>query len=248
MGLETATARTPPGSGGAAICYKRRVASPRVARTILLAGASGLTGGLALAELLARNEHDVVAVARRTLSVSDPRLKTVLAELGALEACPVVPAAAALCALGTTIKKAGSQAAFKAVDHDGVLAFARWARRGGARSFVLVSSVGASPQARNFYLRVKGETEQALAKLGFERLVLLRPSLLLGERGESRPGETVARVVAPALNPLLPGRFRRYRAITARQVSRALIAGAEGPPGQLIWEYDQLVTAAASLR
>jgi uncharacterized protein YbjT (DUF2867 family) len=104
-----------------------------------------------------------------------------------------VPARVALCALGTTIKKAGSEAAFRAVDLDAVVAFARWAKDGGAEVLGLVSSVGADVSASSFYLRVKGQAEEAIAAIGFRSFVALRPGLLLGDRSESRPGDSVGR-------------------------------------------------------
>jgi uncharacterized protein YbjT (DUF2867 family) len=216
-------------------------------RTIVLAGATGLVGGLALRRLVAGAGFDrVVALARRPLP-AQPRLETRVVDFAALDREAAVPCAAALCALGTTIKTAGSQAAFRAVDHDAVVSFARWARRGGAATFVLVSSVGADATARNFYLRVKGEAEESVAAVGFARLVVLRPSLLLGDRAERRAGEGVARKLAPAFNPLLLGGLRRYRAIGAGDVSAAAVAAArDDAPGRLVWEYEQIQAAAAS--
>jgi uncharacterized protein YbjT (DUF2867 family) len=216
------------------------------ARTVLLAGATGLVGGLALQRLLELTTFDqVVVVARRPLEHSHGRLRAIVTDFDRLEAQPPVPCTAALCALGTTIKKAGSEAAFRAVDRDAVVAFARWARRGGASCFVLVSSVGAAPDASNFYLRVKGEAEQAVAALGYDRFVTLRPSMLLGPRSERRPLEAVGRAVVPALNPLLRGAWRRYRGIPADAVAAAMVAAAaDGPPGRMVWEHDQLQAAA----
>jgi uncharacterized protein YbjT (DUF2867 family) len=216
--------------------------------TVILAGATGLVGGLALDRLLdTPHFDDVVVLARRPLGLSHPRLKTQVVDFQKLDEVDPVPAEAALCALGTTIKTAGSQAAFRAVDHDAVVSFARWARRGGARTFALVSSVGAARDAGNFYLRVKGETEDAVAALGYPRFVALRPSMLLGDRSERRLGEAVARALAPAINPLLVGTFRRYRGIDAHRVAAALVAAAlDGRPGRYVWEYEQIVGASPS--
>jgi uncharacterized protein YbjT (DUF2867 family) len=217
------------------------------ARTVLLAGATGLVGGLALRRLLEGRAFDhVVALTRRELAPR-PRLTGRVVAFSDLDHVEPVPAAAALCALGTTIKAAGSQEAFRAVDHEAVVAFARWARRGGAPTFVLVSSVGADARARNFYLRVKGEAEESVAGLGFPRFVALRPSLLLGDRTEHRTGEAWARTLAPGFNPLLFGPFRRYRAIEADDVAAALIAAAADPaPARLVWEHDAIAAAAAA--
>ena len=211
------------------------------AGTALLAGGSGLVGGLAIPHLLAEGAFErVVALGRKPLA-ERPGLEQKTVDFERLGAEPHVPAAA-VCALGTTIRKAGSLAAFKAVDVDAVLAFARWARAGGAATFVLVSSVGADPRSPNFYLRCKGEAEEAVGGLGFTRLVALRPSLLLGAREESRPGEALGRAVTPVLNPLLLGPLRRYRGIPADAVASAAVRAAIQPaPGRFAWEHDVLV-------
>ncbi|WP_283418456.1 NAD-dependent dehydratase [Sphingopyxis sp. Geo48] len=130
-----------------------------------------------------------------------------------------------ICCLGTTIRQAGSQAAFRAVDHDLVLAAAEGARRGGARQMIVVSSVGAAAKSGNFYLRTKGETEQALRALGFERLDILRPGLLTGNRaGPARFGEGLAMIAAPLTDALMHGSLRRYRSIPGALVARAIVA------------------------
>ena len=210
-------------------------------RTALLAGGSGLVGGLAIPHLLAPGAFtDVVALGRRPLPTRaglDPQM----VDFARLDARPPIPAAAAVCALGTTIRKAGSPEGFRAVDVDAVVAFARWARAGGAPTFVLVSSVGADPRSSNFYLRCKGEAEEAVAGLGFARFVALRPGLLLGDRQEARRGEAIGRTLTPFLNPLLPGPLRRYRGIAADLVAAAAARAALDPlPGRFAWGYDVL--------
>lgn len=214
----------------------------------LLAGASGLVGSLCLRKLLGGSSFaKVTAVARRPLGVADARLEVILTDLGQLAQVPAVPAGAALSALGTTIAKAGSQGAFRQVDHDGVVSFARWARQGGATTFVLVSSVGAAAGARSFYLRVKAETEDAVNELGFSRTVILRPSLLLGTRHDRRTGEAIAQTVLPPLNPLLLGPLRIYRAIAAETVAAAMVAAASASqPGKFVWHHDEIVAAAGA--
>ncbi len=130
--------------------------------------------------------------------------------------------------LGTTIRAAGSQAAFRRVDQDYVLGVARLARARGARQFVLMTSVGAGNS--NFYLRVKGEIEAAVLALGFERVDLIRPGLLLGPRRERRPGEQLGQALAPLLAPLMRGSLRRYAGIEASTVADA-IANLVAAPG-----------------
>jgi uncharacterized protein YbjT (DUF2867 family) len=105
--------------------------------------------------------------------------------------------------------------------------------------------VSAAPDASNFYLRVKGEAEQAVAAIGYDRFVSLRPAMLLGPRNESRPLEAVGRKLFPTLNPLLRGAWRRYRGIPADAVAAAMVAAAtDGPAGRTVWEHDQLQAAA----
>jgi uncharacterized protein YbjT (DUF2867 family) len=147
-----------------------------------------------------------------------------------------------ICCLGTTIRQAGSQAAFRAVDHDLILAAARGARQGGTAHMIVVSSVGASAKAGNFYLRTKGETEDGLRALGFDRLDLIRPGLLTGDRpGPPRLGEGLATIAAPLADALLHGSFRRYRSIPGATVAAAIVKLAgQGGSGVHIHENDAI--------
>lgn len=199
--------------------------------TALLAGATGLVGreitvhwpGPGTLHLLVRK----AAAARPGQAVH-------VVDFAAL---PALPAAdTAFCALGTTIKVAGSQAAFRAVDFDAVLAFARAAKAAGVRTFAAVSALGASPQSANFYSRVKGEAEEALAALGFDSLILARPSLLAGDRSAlgqtERFGEKLGLAITKPLGPLFPA---AWRPIGAATVARALLRAAAAPtPGRRV--------------
>jgi uncharacterized protein YbjT (DUF2867 family) len=143
------------------------------------------------------------------------------------------------CALGTTLKVAGSRSAFRAVDVDAVVARARDARQAGARVAVVVSAVGASPRAAAFYSRCKGEMEDALGDLGFDSLHLLRPSLLLADRGQSRPAEALGQRMAPWLAPLLSGPLSRYRPVTAAAVAAQMLeCMLHHTPGTLVHHFD----------
>ena len=136
-----------------------------------------------------------------------------------------------------------------AFDRGLVLRLAKLARELGADHAVLVSSVGASAQSGNFYLRVKGEAERGIAAAGFRRVDILRPGLLLGDRAQSRPMERLARVVAPAVNPLLRGRLVRYRAIAADDVAAAAVALlAQESDGVFVHEHASLRGLAAISR
>jgi uncharacterized protein YbjT (DUF2867 family) len=216
---------------------------------MLVAGATGLVGGACVRHLLGESRCErVVAVGRRAPAISDPRLEARLVGLDGLDGLDLPAVEVAFCALGTTIANAGSQDAFRRVDFDGVVAFARRAARASARHFVLVSSVGADPSSSNFYLRVKGETERAVAQVGFRGVSVLRPSLLIGQRAESRPAEAVARAVVPLANPLLVGPLRRYRAISADDVGAAMVGAAlRDEAGVRVLEYDDIVALARSV-
>lgn len=212
-------------------------------RTALVTGATGLVGSRLLALLVGDPVYEhVVTLGRRVPALSGAKLENRLFEdaTQATYECGVV-----FCCLGTTIKKAGSRARFKAVDHDLVLDVARRARAAGTDTFLVVSSLGADPRAGNFYLRTKGEMEAALADVGFARLGIVRPSLLLGSRKESRPGEAVAQAVARVFNPVLVGPLRRYRAVTAEEVAAALVTLDQSDfSGARIVESDELTAPA----
>lgn len=218
-----------------------------MSRTALLVGATGLVGGRCLARLLDDPAWERVRVlTRRPTRVAHAKLEEVVDPLDP-ERLPAVPAADDLfCCLGSTIKAAGSQAAFRRVDHDLVVAVARRAREGGAGRAALVSSVGADPTSWNFYLRTKGEAERDVAALGFECLEVARPSFLVGRRAEPRPAEAAGIAASSALAGLLVGPTRRYRPIDADVVAAALLTALRrGAPGVHRREYDELVALAA---
>jgi uncharacterized protein YbjT (DUF2867 family) len=194
-------------------------------RVVLLAGASGYVGNLALSALLEAPEIGrVFAISRRPLGREHPRLANRIAQFDQIETqLKGVTCQMALCALGTTIRQAGSEQAFRAVDVDAVVAFARTAKAAQAQRFVVVSSAFADPGSKNFYLRTKGEMEQALTGLGFQSLDILQPSLLTGWRGEIRPLELLGSLLMPLANPFLTGKREPWRAIQARTVAEAMV-------------------------
>jgi uncharacterized protein YbjT (DUF2867 family) len=211
--------------------------------TAWLAGASGLVGGVLLRRLLedARFER-VVSVGRRTVPVEHRRLAPGgVPDLSAPSALDALePPDAAFSCLGTTIGKAGSREAFRRVDHDAVLAFARAARAKGARAFVHVSALGADAGSRVFYNAVKGEIERDVAALGFPSAYALRPSLLDGDREEFRLGERVALAVTRALGPLLG----KYRPTPVEAIARVMIACAvTAEPGAHVVEAESIRAA-----
>lgn len=208
----------------------------------LVAGAAGLVGRALVRRLLADAAGPgVVAVVRRPLGLSDARLREVVADFGDLGRTKVPPCRTAFCALGTTIGKAGSEAAFRAVDVDAVVAFARLARAAGATRFLLVSALGADPRSTVFYNRTKGEAEEAVNGVGFEGVALFRPSLLLGEREESRPGERAAVVASGLFSWAMVGPLARFRPVPADSVAAAMVAVSRQPvSGVRIVENDEI--------
>lgn len=192
---------------------------------LLLAGATGLVGSHVLRLALADARiTQVTAPVRRPLSTAHAKLLAPVVDYDALpEDAGWWQADAVVCALGTTMKIAGSEAAFRKVDHDYPLAVARHAHARGTPTYVLNSATGADAQSRFFYNRVKGELELALAQRGFASLTFARPGLIGGERSERRPAERAAIAALTALGPLLP---RRWRICPAQTIARAMLNAA----------------------
>jgi uncharacterized protein YbjT (DUF2867 family) len=198
-------------------------------RVAWISGASGLVGGFALQLLLEQPWCErVVSFGRRPSGKTHDKLLEKSVDFAAFDAGDAPAPAVALCALGTTIKKAGSKEAFRAVDHDAVLSFAKAAKERGTKAFIVVTALGADPGAMVFYNRVKGEVEAALRAMEWPSLVIAQPSLLLGDRAESRPGERVSIVLSRALRPLLSP--FSGRPIEASDVARAIVEAAKSPP------------------
>ncbi|HRX89872.1 MAG TPA: NAD(P)H-binding protein [Steroidobacteraceae bacterium] len=196
--------------------------NPKVA---LLAGTTGLVGNLLLEELLAAPEYSrVYALSRRPVQREHPRLanRVVRFEQLAAELKGLV-ADDAFCCLGTTIAKAGSEAEFHKTDVDLVLSFARVAQAAKVSRFVVVTSAGADPAAKNFYLRTKGELEAALPAVGFQSLDIMQPGPLLGWRREMRPKDLALSMFTPLVNPFLFGSREIYRGVSAKIVARAML-------------------------
>lgn len=218
-----------------------------VSRHAVVAGATGLVGGHLLRGLVARSEYgDVTALARRPGGFAHDKLSWRKVDFGAL---PEFAAGDVFCALGTTLKRAGSPSAFRQVDEEFVVKLAEAALRAGCPRFLLVSAVNADPNSSVFYNRVKGVAEARVSALGLPSVCIFRPSLLLGRRDERRSAESAAAVAARALGPLLRGRLRKYRPIGAELVARAMLEVALEPApasGVRIFESDQIASLAAS--
>ncbi|MEJ6022402.1 NAD(P)H-binding protein [Ramlibacter sp. PS4R-6] len=203
-------------------------------RSVLLAGATGLVGRELLRGLLADDSvARVIVLGRRAPAESHPKLEAMAVDFAQLPKLPKVDEC--YIALGTTIKVAGSQQAFRAVDYDAVVNVAKAAKAAGARKLGVVSAMGASAKSSVFYSRVKGEMEEALAGLGFETLVIARPSMLAGDRealGQPvRPGEGLALKVSNKLGWLIP---RNYRSVSVRSVANALLRAVPSSKGRRV--------------
>jgi uncharacterized protein YbjT (DUF2867 family) len=226
--------------------------TPKVA---LVAGATGLVGGFLLKTLLDAPDYTrVYALTRRLIGKEHPKLanRVVIFDRMAEQIKGLV-AQDAYCCIGTTIAEAGSQEAFRAADVDAVLLFARAARAAQATRFVVVSSVRADSNSKKFYLRTKGEMEEAVTDLGFASVDILQPSLLLGPRKALRPLEMAASIFAPIVNPLLTGARESLRAIPAQTVAQAMLgASRRGARGTYRYTYAAIrqlaeIRSAASL-
>ncbi len=194
-------------------------------RTALVAGPTGLVGQHLLQRLLLDPAYTAVrALSRRPLDLRHERLQVVQTDFYHL---PSLGAALQVddvfCCLGTTLNKAGSRAAFEDVDYRMVIELANATQAAGAHQFIAVSAVGASTRSPAFYNRVKGRMEAAVSALNFAAVHIVRPSLLLGSRGEKRPSEEFAQKVSPLLSPLFVGPLLRYRPVAAEDVAEAML-------------------------
>ncbi len=220
------------------------MAGGATAKSVLLAGGSGLVGtqlGVLLRQLAPAPEvHQLV---RRLPAPADAALKSTTWHQVDFGALPTLPRAQwAFCCLGTTLRQAGSQQAFAAVDRDAVLAFAMGARAAGVSRFAVVSALGANKASATFYNRIKGEMEAALAEVGFRVLVIVRPSLLVGDRAAlNQPPRLAERVALCASEPIARFLPLRWRPVPAQAVARGMLAAVRrGNPGIHVVESGEL--------
>lgn len=196
-------------------------------KTIYIAGASGLVGQALLAQCLEdASVGAIYAAVRRPLGFQHPRLHELPMDVGAAALSALTIHEAYIC-LGTTLKTAGSQAAFKAVDVDLVVRTAQQLRSAGVSRCAVVSSLGASNNG-GFYLRCKAQMEAAVAELGFARTVFARPSFLAGQRAELRLGERIALALSAVLRPLIPKKVRPVQAATVAAAMRRGLSSGDG--------------------
>ena len=209
---------------------------------VMMIGGTGLVGKKAAARLAALDDVSLTSFVRRPPHAHYERQLSFEALLrNGSEVLGIEQADVAISCLGTTMREAGSKGAFRRIDFDYVHAFARAARRFGVRQFILVSSVGATRSTSSFYLSVKGEVEAMVARLGFDRVDVIRPGLLMGTRREVRLGERLAGYAMPLVHPLLRGQHARYRATRSDTVARAIVdLVCAGSPGRFLYENPQL--------
>lgn len=193
-------------------------------KTALLAGASGLVGN-ELLHILLNSPHykEVKVLVRRPLDMAHEKLEQVVTDFDKLDDyANHFDVDDVYCCLGTTIKKAGSQSAFKKVDYEYPLKMAELAKSQQVKNFLIITALGADAESKVFYSRTKGQLQVRLKKTGLTALHIFQPSLLLGDRQEFRLGEKAATVLSPAISKLLKGKMKKYKPVEARNVALAM--------------------------
>ncbi|MGB6035027.1 MAG: oxidoreductase [Cryomorphaceae bacterium] len=209
----------------------------------VIAGATGLIGTFLVDQM--KTDKDVMTVTALTRRGGEQVGKVAWTKVDFDKAADLENACTeadhAFCCLGTTMKTAGSKEAFRKVDHDYVIAFAKAAKSQGIESFSVVSAIGSDADSSVFYNKVKGEVERDLEKVGFESLHIFHPSLLLGPREESRLGEKIGTVGMKLVSPLMMGSLTKYKPIHVKTVASAMLHLAKAPQkGVHHLEYDEM--------
>lgn len=228
-------------------------AEPRPPKRVGLVGATGLIGRRMI-EITSEGDYArIVGIARREIELpKGARIEVFVADPSKWkEVLEAVRPRSLVCALGTRWRGGGDdEAGFRAAYQDVVLKSAQAAHEAGIRNFVLISSAGASVASKNFYLKIKGETEQEVTKVGFKRLDILRPGMLKGQWGHKQnPMETMVRVASPVIDPLLPSKMVMYRSIDADLVAEAALGlGLRKAQGRFTHDNDAIKRAAREWR
>jgi uncharacterized protein YbjT (DUF2867 family) len=210
--------------------------------TAIIFGATGLVGNLLLEELIDSDKYKLIRIfVRQSTGISNPRVEEIITNFSLPDSYfERISGDDLFICLGTTIKKAGTVANVEKIDRDLPAMLAEAAFKNGVKRVVVVSSIGADPASKNYYLRIKGEMEESILKLAFEKTIIVRPSILLGERKEKRAAEIVGKAVMTAIQPVFTGKFRKYRPIHGRDVARAMISLLETGLEKKVFESDEL--------
>jgi uncharacterized protein YbjT (DUF2867 family) len=211
-------------------------------KTAIVFGATGLIGNLLLEELAKTNIYSTIRIfVRQQTGISLVGVEEIVTDFTDQKtfSAKITGDDVFIC-LGTTIKKAGTVANMEKIDRDLLVMVAKMALNNGVKGIAVVSSIGATSGSKNYYLRIKGEMEERILKLGFEKIIIVRPSMLLGDRKERRTGEILGKVVMKTVSPVLTGKLRKFRAIHGRDVAKAMIYLLQVEPGNRIVESDEL--------
>ena len=211
-------------------------------KTALVFGYTGLTGKALTNQLLMDDRYSVVKIfVRHPVENLHPKIKIIVDDLTDLaRITSEIKGDELYCCLGTTMKKAGSKDAFKRVDYGLPVKLAEIAYSGGVGKFLVISSIGANPGSKNFYLQTKGKMEAEVSLFNFRQLSIFRPSFLMGRREEFRFGEELGKVVSSISSVLLFGPLKKYRGIKASTVARAMIRVANNIPSGRIYQSDEI--------
>jgi uncharacterized protein YbjT (DUF2867 family) len=195
----------------------------------ILYGASGLVGSYILDNLLNNNNYEqVIIVVRKDLNIQHPKLKTLIGDFNSLpKVVKDIRADEVFIALGTTQKKTPDKKLYYQIDHDYPIVAAKQAKENGARAVFLVSALGANAKSSIFYTKLKGETEQGIITLDLQHTYIFRPSIILGDRKESRPMEKVFIGIFKLINPLFVGSLSKYKGIEAEDIAKAMVKSAD---------------------
>tara|TARA_R110002049_G_scaffold7173_5_gene42582 strand:+ start:152 stop:802 length:651 start_codon:yes stop_codon:yes gene_type:complete len=206
---------------------------PKIA---LVLGATGLVGQKLIEKLTQdANYESLLIINRREVGYQHPKIQEKVVDFDQLDASiKQVNVTDIFCCIGTTIKTAGSKEAFRKVDYDIPVNFGKIAEKSGVENFIVISSLGADSNSNTFYSKVKGEMENKLKSFNLAHLTILRPSLLLGDRNEKRLGEGIAQVLFSVFGFLMIGPLKKYKAISADQVAKAMIYYASNPAETVI--------------
>ena len=209
--------------------------------TSIIAGSTGLVGGNVI-KVLSNKKQSVIALTRRSMPNLPPEITEMIIDFDAFEKNGSLPSCNNIfICLGTTIKTAGSKENFKKVDINYCLSIAKKAKEAGAETLSLVSSVGANSSSKNFYLKTKGELEEALQELGFLTVNIFRPSFLVGERPEKRLAEKIAIKLAKILDLFLIGSASKYKSVKAESLAKTMVSKVDSKPGVNYFYFDDFL-------